>query len=105
MSAKLEEMQTGLGELTVAELLTLMENLAGELRHKTTNGQTKTQEPVKGVRIPGLYRPTKEEVQDSIQKLFASANLPVPEKIDLSTLPPLPKTITEYINEEREDSL
>jgi hypothetical protein len=109
MSSKLESMKSELSELSVSELLSLMEQLAAELRHKTTtNGntkpaKTKVEPQVQGVRLPHAYRPTKEQVEASLNAIFKPEDLAQMGRTDFSKLPPLPKTITEYLSEDRED--
>ncbi len=112
MSNKLEELGHELKELSVTELVSLIEQAAAELRRKTKdmpNGNgpveaSQTEDPVqRGVHLAHAYRPTKEEVEARMKRIFTPEELEEAAKVDLTQLPPLPKTITEYISEDRED--
>lgn len=53
--------------------------------------------------MPGAFRITKAEAEETLAKIFTSEELANLGKTDFSQLPPLPKSITEILDEERED--
>src|SRR5690349_8643543 len=103
MSNKLEELSEELKELSVEELTTLIEQASAELRRKAVADeqaqavQVEDESSIKGLRIPGLYRPTRAEIEASLKIIFKPTDLAQMGKTDLNNLPPLPRSITDYI--------
>jgi hypothetical protein len=100
MSNKLEELKAELEQLSADELRLLISQIEQLLKRK--NEQTKPKSENKPI-LPSAFRITLEEVEDSLLKTFTPEELAEAAKVDLSKIPPLPKTITEYISEDRED--
>jgi hypothetical protein len=97
--SKLETLKTEVESLTEAELEALLNAVSDLLKQK----KGETDPPVKGIRIPGAYRPNRAEIEASIRARYTDEELAEMAKVDLTKLPALPKTITEYISEDRED--
>lgn len=117
-------------DLSVANLLTLQEHITTLLRQKTTNGssngsavnanghqqETATvnnsttdddEEPDKIYPYPGynVYRYTPKGARKALEAMFTPEELEAAANFDLSTLPKLEKTSTEYISEMREERM
>lgn len=108
MSAKLDELKVQLAELSVDELLTLMERITVELRHKIIpNGKTPAKvvepEPENKPYLPGTYRPTKEQIEASLAAMFTPEERAEAAKVDRTKLARPHRSVTEIINEDRED--
>jgi hypothetical protein len=107
MSATLELISEKLPELSVKELLQLQEKLTAQLKNQLEPAQTEPQgEQLLLHLIPGAYRPTPEEIEAELRALFGDEYDEIEERaktFDPSTLPPLPRRIVEYIDEDRED--
>lgn len=110
----LEELEAKLKQLSVPELLALQNRLTEELSQKlTTPTPATTQtlppttpaEPLLLNLIPGAYRPDETEIEEELQTLFTPQELAEIDQLDLTNLPPLPKSLGEYVSEDREDRL
>lgn len=106
----LEELQGKLKQLSVNELLALQNQLTTELSQKIgtpadkpTNSPVTQGEPLLLNLIPGAYRPTEIEIEEELQALFTPEEMSEMDKLDLTNLPPLPKSLGEYVSEDRED--
>jgi hypothetical protein len=108
MSATLDLINEKLPELSVNELLALQEGLTAQLRHKltTSNQSVQPEQPLLLHLIPGAYRPTLKEVEEELQELFKEDYEAIKlrdKDFDPNKLPPLPRRVIEYIDEDRED--
>ncbi len=55
------------------------------------------------IKLPGAYQPTAEEVEASLAKIFTPEEMVEMDKVDLDNLPVGAKSLSEMINEDRED--
>jgi len=55
------------------------------------------------IHIPGAYQPTREEVEASLARIFTPAELAEMDEVDLNNLPKGLKSVTQMLNEDRED--
>jgi hypothetical protein len=90
----------------------VQEWIAERLNRLNTNSTTQSNpalssveqtQPIRRVKIPGAYRPTAEEIEASLASIFTPEELAEIEKVDLSKLPTGLKSVTEILNEDRED--
>lgn len=112
MSSDLEETLVKLDKLSFDELLTLQEQLTLQLRAKKQPEEAPKIEPLPNeqpshyVKIPGAYQPTKEQIEARLAAIFTTEELARIKPFDASKLRPLPpdaKSLSEIVNEDRED--
>ncbi len=109
MSSDLQIVLAKVKALSGNELLTVLESVTTELRQKgITNGNT---QPGSVAEDEGneIYYATPQEVEADLIALFGAERLAqIRTEITggiLNNLPTLPKSLSEYINEDREDRL
>jgi hypothetical protein len=110
MSTTLDLISNKLTELSVKELLLLQEKLTNQLSQRLeTQPQTtiaSTEQSLLLDLIPGAFRYTPEEIERHLRSVFkdrydeVKANA---KDFDPSKIPPLPRRVVEYIDEDRED--
>src|SRR5438105_705147 len=106
MSAELELLVSKVKKLSIEELLTIQETIITELRHKTM-----LENPVISTNLPGntsifLPKLSPQEIEAELAEIFTPEELAEINAVDLSKLPLLPagvKTLSEIVNEDRED--
>jgi hypothetical protein len=119
MTPSLEMVLEKVKELSSDELLTVLESVTSELRHKTQeNGRTKAKlawnnTGLEENRVAQVEKEdeieyaTPEEVESELAGFFGAeryAEIKVALAVGiLDTLPSLPKALSEYVNEDRED--
>jgi len=103
MSAKLELVLNEIKQLSLEELVLLLENLSLELRHKTQPSAQLQAQAGNRVKIPGAYQFSAAEIEAHLAAVFTSQELAEMEKTDLSNLPMMSRTSTEILSEDRED--
>ncbi len=128
MSTTLQLIMAKAEELSPDELFLLQEYITKQLRQKTLGSVQSP--PDAYVRVPGAYRltpeeakankdglsypdasnesiylptPTAAQLEAELAEIFTSEELLEMEKVNLDDLPPLPKSLSEMINEDRED--
>jgi hypothetical protein len=129
---KVESILEKIEDLSVADLLTVQERITNLLRQKTANGTGNSsaiansnghkqeteavttdtitdddEEPDKIYPYPGspIYRYTPKGARKALEAMFTPEELEAAANFDLSTLPKLEKTSTEYISEMREERM
>jgi len=113
MTIELKTLQDKVEQLSIDDLLELMERITKELRLKTeTNSQiilsNLTNIPDSKITIPGAYQLTPEEIEADLTEIFTAEELigiNAATPAELLTLPTLPKSLAEMISEDREDRL
>lgn len=120
MNSNLEAVLEKIEELSTEELWTVVEHTNARLRQKTSsnNGTSSHSNGVTDVQpqtsiaeadssfllVGGAYRPTKEQIEEDLAQIFTPQELAEIDNFDLSTLPELPKPLSHYLLEDREDS-
>jgi len=106
MSADTDLILEKVRNLSISELLIVQETIIWELRQKTRS----TSEPTPGrangqryIRIPGAYQPTREEVEASLARIFTPTELAEIGKRDFTKIDLGSKSLSEMVNEDRED--
>lgn len=104
MSTDLEEILDRIEHLTPEEFRIVEETVKRGYRPKSnsTNG---AENGINRIFIPGTRRPTKEEVEARLARIFTSEQLAEIARTDVSNivLPPGAKTTAEILDEDRED--
>lgn len=105
MGSDLEVFAEKIRGLSVEQLLSLQEEIINELRAKTqkNNGTNKRKEAQSTQRVSGFYRPSTEEIEAELAEIFTPEELAEVEATDLSNLPQGPKSLSQIVNEDRED--
>ncbi len=104
MNNQLDEMSVKLKHLSIADLLSLQEQIVQELKVKT-NGNGHSSKPASSKSGLGFYQPSVEEVEAELAAIFTPEELAEISSMraeDLN-LPPLPKSLAGMISEDRED--
>ena len=115
MTTELEDLVAKVKQLSPKELLTIQETVTAELRRKITtdddNKAKRSDTPEEREAILRPYfrpKPTEEEIEAQLARMFSSEELSRIRAVDLTKLPPLPpgaKTLSQMIIEDREDRL
>jgi phosphatidylserine decarboxylase len=107
MSADLDLLLSKVKDLSVEELRTLQATITQELSYKTgpvSNGRAAASpQPNRYLQIPGAIRRTREEIEALLATIFSAEELAAIGKTDFSKLPIGAKSLSEMINEDRED--
>lgn len=106
MSTELAEALKHIENLSFDELLTLQEQVTRYLRAKSRASVTQTQannQPNRRVIIPGAYQPTPEEIEASLAATFTPEEIAKIGTTDFKKLSLGPKSLSEMVNEDRED--
>jgi len=103
MSIDLDLVLAKVKGLSVAELLTVKETIQSELQQKQSATEPAQAGQPQRVIIPGSYRPSKEQIEAELARLFTPEELAEMDKVDLSKIDIGPKSASEMINEDRED--
>lgn len=108
MTTKLDELLNEIENLSPEEFRILEEKVKRGYRQKTssTNMSNKSaNEKDNREAIPGTRRPTKEEVEAHLARIFTPEQLAEIARTDVSNiiLPPGVKTTAEILDEDRED--
>ncbi len=108
MSAMLDHVLNEIKELSLEELLTLQRQIIDEVQTKALPAAPETvSTPAKpsqrSLVIPQAYRRNPVDVEASLLAVFGPEQLAAMKEVDLTNLPPGSKTVTEMINEDRED--
>ena len=108
MSTDLIEVLNRLGNLSIEELLTVQETVRKGVQQKIHSSKSPevSDNHVNGrVIIPGAYRPTIQEVEAHLARVFTPEQLAEISRTEISniTLPPGAKTTAEILSEDRED--
>lgn len=93
MATKLEEMLSNLDTLSREDLKALNKHISEKL----------DQEDSKVDLYRFSYRMSPEKIREQLLQVFTPEELAEAEKYDINTPLNLPKTMTEYISEDRED--
>ncbi len=104
--SELEILVEKIQHLSVRELLTLQEQIIAALRFKTNSSESEMSlnaviNPAR--RVEGFYRPTVEEVEAELAEIFTAEELAEIANTDLSNLPQGTKSLSQMVNEDRED--
>jgi hypothetical protein len=106
MTSDLANVLKQVKNLSFDELLTLQEQIARQLRTKEPKHSTsKNGNSRRKVIIPGAYQPSIEEIETGFAATFTPEELAEMDKVDLENLPLGAKSLSEMVNEEREDRL
>ncbi len=107
MTSALSNVLNQLEQLSFDELLMVQEQVNRQIRTKPAVSTSQTTAPAsRRVQIPGAYTPTIEQIEASIAKLHSSLTpeeLAELDKTDFTKLPVGPKSLSEMVNEDRED--
>lgn len=103
MSRGLEEIVNKLPELSFEELLELQTEIIQYLRVSQATKSSPGTTPYR--RVEGFYRASEEEVEAELSAILTPEELAETKnnKFDTSKLPPLPRSLTDIISEDRED--
>jgi hypothetical protein len=101
MATALADLLEQVEELSFEDLLTLQEKLTGQMRVKSS--PTSVSNGKRVIKIPGAYQPTLAEIEASFARTFTAEQLAAMDEVDLDNLPVGEKTLSEMVNEDRED--
>jgi hypothetical protein len=101
MSATLVDVLKQLEEFSLADLLTLQKELSGQIRVKSSVPAVSGSKRV--IKIPGAYQPTLAEIEASLATTFSPEELAQIGKTNFKALRINGKSLSEMVNEDRED--
>jgi hypothetical protein len=101
MATTLIDVLRQMEELSLADLLTLQRELNGQIRIRSNSPVVPGKARV--IKIPGAYQPTLAEIEASLAENFTPEELAAMDAVDLNNLPVGSKSLSEMVNEDRED--
>ena len=104
MTSDLANILRQVKNLSFDELLTLQEQISRQLRTKEPKHSTpKNSNLHRKIIIPGAYQPSIEEIDAGFAATFTPEELAEMDEVDLENLPLGVKSLSEMVNEDRED--
>src|SRR4051812_35412251 len=105
MNKNLENLKTKIEKLPTDELFGLLDHITNQLRQRTALNGHKPPIADRNIRDQDeIYFVTPEEVEAELAELYTPEELALLNSVDLNNLPKLPKSLSEYLLEDREES-
>jgi hypothetical protein len=101
MAATLIDVLKQMEELSLADLLTLQRELNGQIRIRSNSPVVPGK--ARMIKIPGAYQPTLAEIEASLAENFTPEELTQIGKTNFKELKISGKSLSEMVNEDRED--
>lgn len=101
MTVALLDVIKQLKEFSLDDLLTLQKELNGQIQVKSSAPTITGNKRL--IKIPGAYQPSLAEIEASLAESFTPEQLAAMDAVDLANLPVGTKSLSEMVNEDRED--